>query len=589
MSDEASWRTRWTSIDQDPLARALMTLSALNGLKLETAAHLSPHAIQAPWIYTPQGTIPLTRQAQSALERLAGQWWTPEQALDIFTRLDLDDESLQRRLAGALWYTSDEGHLIGNFIGIERAPLLPLENMFPFSVIARLPAPAQLDVEQSARLALQRAADWLERETLAPPLTLSQKLVRLLSEGRLVFLLVSTGVSGLNLLHNLMMGRLLAPALYGQLTLIITLQLLIGLLPNALQTVTSRFSAGYVARSSESALRGLWRWSRQSMFGLGIAIGGILLVLAPWLAQVFQLSSASVLIPIALASAPFIWMGADRGILQGLNAYFWLSGAYLIEALARLGLGVLLVLALAGTGGQLEGAIWALAQGMCLTWFISYLALRVNNAAKPSSPDTHERGEWQRLTRLILLALVGQAIITNSDFLLVKSLFTPQEAGLYAAVSVLGRIAYFGVLPLTTVMIPAIARQQALGESTRRSFLILVGGGMALCMSLLIVATLFAPQILGVLYGTAYQDASSFLPLYTLAASLYVITNLIVLYRLALGAGSESALPFIAGIAQIVGILLFHQSLSAVISVQVIVMSVLLLGVAWRTLRPQSL
>jgi O-antigen/teichoic acid export membrane protein len=177
---------------------------------------------------------------------------------------------------------------------------------------------------------------------------------------------------------------------------------------------------------------------------------------------------------------------------------------------------------------------------------------------------------------------LGQALITNSDFILVKTFFDSFDAGLYAAISVIGRIVYFGTLPLTVIVVPIIARKQALGESTKSILLLLMGGGIALCGSLFVASALFAPQILTILYGDAYVTASPLLPIYTIAAALFVLTNLLVTYRVALGRGSETWMPFLAGIVQILGVIIFHETLQQVITVQIATMTILFLGVAWR-------
>ena len=65
-------------------------------------------------------------------------------------------------------------------------------------------------------------------------------LLHKLLDAKLFFLVVTTGVSGLNLIHNLLMGRLLSPADYGQLTFVNTILLIIGLIPSGMQTVSAR-------------------------------------------------------------------------------------------------------------------------------------------------------------------------------------------------------------------------------------------------------------------------------------------------------------------------------------------------------------
>ena len=489
------------------------------------------------------------------------------------------------RLAGAIWLTDEENKLILEMAGASDAPILPLRFTFPFSIVGELQPNEVSPVAVRSREVLNRAADWLVTETLTPPASLPQRMMGLLRQGSFIFLIVSTGVSGLNLIHNVLMGRLLSPADYSQLTLLITLQLLIGLLPATLQTVVARFGARYHARHDETTLRELLRQARRFSGIAGVAITVGMLVLSPLIIGAFQLRGIGLLVPLLLALPTFILMGADRGILQGVGHYLWLSAAYLTEGVIRLGVGILLGYALIRAGRSLEGAVWGVSQAMLATWFIGWLAVRhIPPAPTDSPPATIERPAWIQLASLTLLALIGQALITNSDFLMVKNFFTSDEAGLYAAISVLGRIVYFGALPLTVLLVPLIARRQALGEPTRPILTLLLVGGAVICSGLVLGAWLFGAQVLQVLYGNAYLSAVGLLAPYALAASLYTLTNLTITYQIALGQGGETGLPIIAGIAQIALIGLFHQTLLQVIGVQIGLMAVLFVVVLWRVL-----
>ncbi len=324
------------------------------------------------------------------------------------------------------------------------------------------------------------------------------------------------------------------------------------------------------------------------MWIIGIAISVLIIIAAQPLARLFQLDDPILLLPLALGAAFYVVMSVDRGVLQGINGFYWLSAAYLSESVIRFVVAVGFGLVLADGFARLQGGAWSVGESMLATWFVGWLALRHLKHAEMPALDSEERQRWLKLAGLTLVALAGQAIIANSDFLLVQSLFPPAQAGLYAAVSILGRIVYFGALPLTIVLVPMIARKQALNEPTRPIFYMMLVGGAAFCSAAVLVTLLFGQLIMRILYGDAYLAGSSLLASYTLAASLYVITNLVVTYRVALGRGGETWLPLVAGILQVIGILLFHQTLASVIVVQIVLMALLLALTLWRGLRSEA-
>ncbi len=587
--DESVWQQHWEQ--SDSYHHAVVALMLLNGLDVAQIRSLQSAQIDLDggWLTTTDGrTYPLTTYARDALAALLkeGTLLSARLVAAVDALMPLEHDA-HRRLAGAFWITDPELQLTLETTGSTELPILPLHYIFPFSIAERLQQGETSDTAARAREVLQTAATWLVEQTLTAHVPLSFRILGLLRQGSLVFLVTSTGVSGLNLVHNVLMGRLLSPADYSQLTFIITLQLLVGLLPTTMQIVIARFTARYHAQQDGTLLDVLRREIGRFGWLAGLVTGVVMLLLSPLLADAFQLDGVGLLLPVIIALPFYVRMGADRGLLQGVSGYFWLSAAYLWEGLIRLGLGVLLGYALVTVGRSLEGAVWGFAESMLVTWFISWLAVRHFRSGEAREVDiAPQRREWLQLGGMTALVLIGQALITNSDFLLVKNFFSPEDAGLYASISVLGRIVYFGALPLTILLVPLIARRQALDEPTRPILMLLIGGGAAICGLLIAGAAFFAAPVLGLLYGEAYLPAAALLAPYALAASLYTLTNLVITYQIALGSGGETWMPILAGIAQIVGVLLFHTTLEQVIIVQIVLMGLLFGIVLWRVLRP---
>ena len=85
-------------------------------------------------------------------------------------------------------------------------------------------------------------------------------------------LLVSTTVVNLgNYVFNLILGRWLGPAAFADLTLVVTLMLMLTLITATLQTVVAKFSADYTARDARGRLAGLRRWAVRWAGWLGLA------------------------------------------------------------------------------------------------------------------------------------------------------------------------------------------------------------------------------------------------------------------------------------------------------------------------------
>ena len=98
----------------------------------------------------------------------------------------------------------------------------------------------------------------------------------------------------------------------------------------------------------------------------------------------------------------------------------------------------------------------------------------------------------------------------------------------------------------------------------------------------IVLLTLFVPEwVVSILFGDKYLSIANLLWFYALATTLYAMGNVVINYRLSLGMGRETGFAIAAGIAQVLGIIFFHQSLAQVVYVQVIVMATLFLALMW--------
>lgn len=127
-------------------------------------------------------------------------------------------------------------------------------------------------------------------------------------------------------------------------------------------------------------------------------------------------------------------------------------------------------------------------------------------------------------------------------------------------------------------MFPIVAQKQKMGEPHGHLLWLSLGIVMAVSAPI-VMLTLFIPEwIVKILFGTQYLQIAPLLWLYAFATSMYALANVIINYRLSLGKGRETRFAIAAGIAQVIGIILFHETLAQVVYVQVIVMAVLFIS-----------
>ncbi|MBN8590204.1 MAG: polysaccharide pyruvyl transferase family protein [Anaerolineae bacterium] len=393
----------------------------------------------------------------------------------------------------------------------------------------------------------------------------------LLTAGLLLFISMTLVNAG-NYVFNLILGRWLGPVAFADLSLIITLLLMMTFVTSSVSLIAARYSAMYTAQNNPERLAGLRRWLGGWAWGAGVVVMLILCLAAPALSQLFQTASAWPFIILGIGMPIYFGQAVDRGMLQGQTRFGWLALSYQAEMWMRL-IGAIVLVAL---GFAVNGAVTALTLSFVATWWVARKVRHYvgHNGELPAT----ERHSAMLYVLPVLAALIGQIIINNSDILIVKTLFDPHQAGLYAALALIGRIVFFATMSVVTTLFPVVAQRHERGEP-HRQFLGMGLGIVAAVSGVIILGTLIVPEwIVNVLFGSEYLSIAPMLWMYALATAFYALANVVTNYWLSAGRGGASWISILGGIAQVSGLLIWHQNLQQIVMVQIVAMGGLLVA-----------
>ncbi len=90
------------------------------------------------------------------------------------------------------------------------------------------------------------------------------------------------------------------------------------------------------------------------------------------------------------------------------------------------------------------------------------------------------------------------------------------------------------------------------------------------------ICALFPETIVQLLFGESYLEISSLLWKYSLATSLFAVSNIFAYYFLSLDQYIPVIISGIFGLLQLILIILFHETLAQVVQMQIIAMFALL-------------
>lgn len=262
-----------------------------------------------------------------------------------------------------------------------------------------------------------------------------------------------------NFLFNLFMSRNLSFADYGVLASISSLMTLFALPVGAVVPMLVYFSASYFARGDLSMVRGLYKKITTSAFFIGFAILAVFFVFRNQIASFFQLSDSSYVVLIGLSSLLSFVGIANQPLLQAKMAFFFLSILNSLSTFLKLIFGIFFVL----IGYSVGGVLWGLFISSILTYVISFIPLNFLFSRGTITPKISLKKMFF-YGAPAAFATFGLTSLLTVDIVLVKHFFTPEEAGTYAVISLIGRVIYYVSAPITSVMFPLIVQKHTKGE-----------------------------------------------------------------------------------------------------------------------------
>jgi O-antigen/teichoic acid export membrane protein len=391
--------------------------------------------------------------------------------------------------------------------------------------------------------------------------------------GSLVLLLGTAMVTLLNFGYNVAIARLLGPADFGHAAAAVTLLMLVSALTLSFQLVCAKLVARNDSAEARAAVySGLLR--RAWMFG--IVLGSAIMLGSQEVASYLNLPSSHEVVLLALGIAFYIPLGARRGAMQGVCAFARLSWNFILEAGARFGAALILVV----MGFGVNGAVAAITVSVVLAYFLPPVPAELNLDAGGIRSASDREGMQA------IVFFVGQVVINNVDVLLVKHFFQADTAGLYAAVALVGRVVYFASWSVVSAMFPISASSKPDDENPSMVALPLL---FVVAISLVFVVTLtFVPDaVLATVFGSQYNIASisPLLSLYAATTGIYALSVVLITFEMSRRIANTGWLQLLFSGGIVAGIYMFHASLYQVVLVQLVLMIVLLLLVSVPFLR----
>jgi O-antigen/teichoic acid export membrane protein len=366
------------------------------------------------------------------------------------------------------------------------------------------------------------------------------------------------GANAVSYVFTIVAARILTPAVFGELSALLAL-LVVGVVP-----AMSLQAAGAlrIARAQPGDRR-----ETSALVGLGLAVSAVVLTfalaLSPVLVVLLHLDGFWPVLWLAMSLAPLTALGLFHGLLQGARRFGALALLVGMEAVGKIG-GGLVGLLVGGT------STWALAGTAVGSAAVALVGWVLCGRPAATRPQRRAGGEVLHAAQA-MLALV---LLVNLDLVLARHHLPARQAGEYAVGAVITKVAYWLPQAVGVIVLPKLVHAGA-----RRTAL---PAALAICAALdavvVLGAALFGPTAVGLIGGSAYAGESMPLWQFALVGSFLALVQLLLFARIASADRRSTTAVWVAVAVEVLLISLWlHDSMTQVVTAASIATGLLVL------------
>jgi O-antigen/teichoic acid export membrane protein len=390
--------------------------------------------------------------------------------------------------------------------------------------------------------------------------------------GSIVLLSGSGMTSAINLAYNVALARFLGPIGFGHAVVVYTILTLLSAVTLSFQIISAKVVAQQNSPEGKSAV---YRVFHRSTWACGIVAALGLLCFQKPVSEFLNLPESDLIAILAIGAGFYIPLGCRRGYIQGTYGFRGLATNMVLEGVVRLGGSLAMIFAGFGVRGVIEANSAAIA--------VSYLAIRPRLASPTPNPLRQSYVAREMMQALNFFS--GQLLINNCDIVLVNHFFPANEAGLYAAVAMVGRVIFTFSQAVMNSTFPLVAGTRA--EERRDLGVIATALMMVLASGAAIVLLLFiTPAAMWTrLFGAGFEIAGKYnipylITFYAISTVVYSLGAVIITFEMSYKIANTSWVQLAFSGVLIGAICEFHSSLHEVIMVQLVLMVLLFALVA---------
>ncbi|MBI1863486.1 glycosyltransferase [Candidatus Microgenomates bacterium] len=365
----------------------------------------------------------------------------------------------------------------------------------------------------------------------------------------------------INFAYNAYLGRSLGFNDFALITLANSIWYLFNFWIAAFSVTVNHRVAYLTARAGHSEGIHFYQYLRKLMVPIVVVLSIGWLLAAAWIAHFFQLSNPFLIFSFTPIIAMGAYLGLYKGVLHGRFLFHFVALSNFLEAVIKLAAALVLLKL-----GHPDLVYLSIPASIVAGFILSFLFVKFTLPPE-ITPQKHAfhfpRGFF---FASIMTGLSATAFLTL-DVIMTKHYFHPNVAGVYALLSLSGKMIFFFGSLFTVFTVPFTSRDEGSHRDPNRGFYFIFSLSFLLTALVTIAIGPLGGFILPILFGPKIFAVVPYLTRYALAIGLYTLADAIVAYHLAKKQYLFPAIALFFTIVMCVGIALFHRGIQDVVTV----------------------
>jgi O-antigen/teichoic acid export membrane protein len=407
--------------------------------------------------------------------------------------------------------------------------------------------------------------------------TIKKLLKHPLIYGSTIIVLGNLVANFFNFLYNLFMSRNLSIEDYGTLASLISLLSLPILISNAISPTVVKFAGNYFATYKYGLLRGLYIRIVKLYLYISVPLAILYLLFLPIIGNFFHITDPTILVTTIFIIVIAFMGGVNMAFLQAKLAFGFQVIVGLLNAIVKLIIGFIAVSA----GYAVVGATFSILLSGIVSYLVSYAPLKFVFDKKIKMPAIETRSLFSYGITSALTSF-GLTLFITMDVILVKHFFDATTTGLYAGLSLIGRVIFYISSPIGTVMFPVIiqkhSRNESLVNTLRLSLFFVLAPSILMTAGYFIFPHFF---ILFFLKKVEYLSVAPYLGYFGLYICLYGVAFILSMFYLSIKKTNVYIPVVSAALLQTILIIFFHQSILQIVTILISIMTLLVIALAF--------